>query len=743
MSGKAGISRSLPNDEYQAAVNAANPGTTNPFATDAEIDALQVQIDNFTGGSGNYIISGNVSWSGSGLIYDVTTHVYVIQGTQYISAATQVTITSDPTDPQYWVVYGDDTGSIGTIAGTPAPVPVPPSVDGLTQIVLATILVPAGATVPVITEINVYDENAGTPTEWAGTSDDTNVNFASTNDPFQGTVSIETNLPLGTNREIVLTPASPYTIVDPSTLVFQIKAKVDMSATTGRLYIGFFNGGSLVGNSVYIGGTTLPIYGFDATDTSGYQIVSIPMAAFGVLPATVGALRFFKLSGSSTADFFLDDVHILEGGAVTPPTTVINFNDLGDVTLDFDTSLGVQDDDGKYPYYDETTQQFITSEEVNHGTVIINGKKSTAGTIAKGLPVYLVGEDNDVVTVELADANGAGTIPVIGFTAEPLNDTESKHIMTFGKLTGVNTTNAVTTINPNGETWTINQALYISTTPGGLTNVRPTGASTAIQRVAKVLKVDATGGHLQVFNTFRTAGLPNVGSGNIWVGDSDGYPQEEPLCPFLLSNLQPTDIVAVCRWNGSSYDRYAIPASDFTGGGGGSVWTPPKIGIEDITTGNTAPLLLSGTTGVRYVYFTDSTTGPGGVTNPTIEFTKYMGQDDGNEYDGSALSFRIHYQLFNTTPTAGSDNVRWSPQIYFIREGNDNINTPDLLGPGVNMNVLGKNANTGYSEILVPQFNTSLPTGVRGIKVILRRLNSDVADTYPNDIDLIGIEIIN
>ena len=326
-------SRKLDNAGFTGANNNPNnPSTNNPFATDAEIDALQVQIDNFTGGSGNYIISGNVSWSGSGLIYDVTTHVYVIQGTQYTSAATQVTLTSDPTDPQYWVVYADSTGSVGTIAGTPAPVPVPQSVDGLTQIVLATILVPAGATVPIITEVTVYDENAGTPTEWAGTSDDTNVNFASTNDPFQGTISIETNLPLGTNREIILTPASAYTIVDPSTLVFQIKAKVDMSASTGRLYIGFFNGGSLVGNAVYIGGTTLPIYGFDATDTSGYQIVSIPIAAFGVLPATVDALRFFKLSGSSTANFFLDDVHILEGGAVaTPPFVGVS----GSGTLDY------------------------------------------------------------------------------------------------------------------------------------------------------------------------------------------------------------------------------------------------------------------------------------------------------------------------------------------------------------------------------------------------------------------------
>ena len=46
-----------------------------------------------------------------------------------------------------------------------------------------------------------------------------------------------------------------------------------------------------------------------------------------------------------------------------------------------------------------------------------------------------------------------------------------------------------------------------------------------IQRIAKVLKVDATGGQLFIFNTARTAGLPNIGNNKLWVGDSNGIPQ--------------------------------------------------------------------------------------------------------------------------------------------------------------------------------------------------------------------------
>ena len=37
MSGKAGISRSLPNDEYDGAVNANNPSATNPFLTEDDL----------------------------------------------------------------------------------------------------------------------------------------------------------------------------------------------------------------------------------------------------------------------------------------------------------------------------------------------------------------------------------------------------------------------------------------------------------------------------------------------------------------------------------------------------------------------------------------------------------------------------------------------------------------------------------------------------------------------------------
>ena len=213
------------------------------------------------------------------------------------------------------------------------------------------------------------------------------------------------------------------------------------------------------------------------------------------------------------------------GVVISGGTGATELNDLTDVT----TGLPVtptEADDGKILFYDYDISQWTTDDAVTHGTVVVNGKKSTAGTIAKGLPVYLVGFDSDLHTVELANASSSSTMPVIGFTAEQLDDTNSKHITTFGKLTGIDTTSTVSTLNPNGETWAVNDALYMSTTTGGLTKVRPTGGTTQIQRIAKVLKVDATGGQLFIFNTARTAGLPNLSTDKLWIGDANGIPQE-------------------------------------------------------------------------------------------------------------------------------------------------------------------------------------------------------------------------
>jgi hypothetical protein len=182
---------------------------------------------------------------------------------------------------------------------------------------------------------------------------------------------------------------------------------------------------------------------------------------------------------------------------------------------------------GRQLYFDVVSNEFISSQEYGStGTVTIWGKKGSAGTIDKGLPVYIVGFDDDIHEVELANATTATTMPVIGFTGEDFDNTTTNPIITFGRITGLNTTSTVSTLNPNGETWVVNDVLYMNTTDGGLTKNRPTGSNTQIQRIAKILKVDATAGQLFIFNTARTAGLPNLTTDYVWLGNGNDTPQE-------------------------------------------------------------------------------------------------------------------------------------------------------------------------------------------------------------------------
>jgi len=235
--------------------------------------------------------------------------------------------------------------------------------------------------------------------------------------------------------------------------------------------------------------------------------------------------------------------------------SALKFNDLSDVEQDFVSSSSLVTDDGKIPYYDFPTNKFITSETVTHGTVVLNAKTSvTTSAIAKGLPVYHDDFDNDIQVVELADADGAATFPCIGFTGESLNSTEPKHVITFGLFPGIDTTSTVSTRNPNGETWLSKTFLYLSKTPGGLTKERPTGV-TEIQRIAQVIRVHETGGQIFIFNTARSAGLPNLQEGKVWQGNSDGHPVQTSklaeIYKFGIGSVVETTAVTITEDTGT------------------------------------------------------------------------------------------------------------------------------------------------------------------------------------------------
>jgi hypothetical protein len=229
---------------------------------------------------------------------------------------------------------------------------------------------------------------------------------------------------------------------------------------------------------------------------------------------------------------------ILSGGAEF-------LNDLQDVNTDLPLTP-TNADDGRILYFDIDSGNWISDDIANIANVVKDCKTSVAtGSIPKGTPVYYAGFDNDLLVVEAADASDPLKMPCIGIVAEDLDDTNAKKVISFGKLQGVDTSAFA-----NGD------VLYVAA-GGGLTTTRPTGNS-EIQRIATILKSDNPGGLMKIYNTSREAGLPNLQTGNIWHGDADSYPEEIALCPIILTDLEAADTIAICRWNGSSFDRFAI-----------------------------------------------------------------------------------------------------------------------------------------------------------------------------------------
>jgi hypothetical protein len=67
---------------------------------------------------------GYVTWSGSGLTFDVTSAIYTINGVRYTSGAGSITLAAaDPSNPRYDVIAVDNTGTIVKITGTAGTIP--------------------------------------------------------------------------------------------------------------------------------------------------------------------------------------------------------------------------------------------------------------------------------------------------------------------------------------------------------------------------------------------------------------------------------------------------------------------------------------------------------------------------------------------------------------------------------------------------------------------------------------------
>jgi hypothetical protein len=136
-----------------------------------------------------------------------------------------------------------------------------------------------------------------------------------------------------------------------------------------------------------------------------------------------------------------------------------------------------------------------------------------AEEMTKGTPVYVSDEQaSGKPIVSKADSDGTDTYPAIGLLLTDLAAGAEGHAVGGGIISGLDTSS-----------YTVGDALYLSSSPGVLTSTRPTATDEKVQKVAVVARSHAEAGTVIVMGAGRTNDIPNdlVTLTGVSLGDSD------------------------------------------------------------------------------------------------------------------------------------------------------------------------------------------------------------------------------
>ena len=172
--------------------------------------------------------------------------------------------------------------------------------------------------------------------------------------------------------------------------------------------------------------------------------------------------------------------------------------------------------DSDYVRARSSNQTLDTTSEVDFATVdapiVFTAKNVQGSTITKGQVVYVNGVSGEVPTVRLANAGSSATMPAFGLAYANANNNAELSVVTFGNLTGVDTS-----------AFSAGDTLYVDTTNGALTNVKPAGESSLLQNIGKVVRSHASAGVIRVGGAGRTAATPNLDNDQFFLGNDSNY----------------------------------------------------------------------------------------------------------------------------------------------------------------------------------------------------------------------------
>lgn len=255
----------------------------------------------------------------TGLNFTIAAAIYAINGSVYASSETNVTLTAAHASFNRIDVFAvNSIGAAVAIAGTPAASPAEPSLDPLTQLKVGSIIVTAASADASVTQTIMYAED----TEWTSTTSGGTVVKNSTSNPFAGTKCIEATS-AANGAYFNLSNGSAFDTSTRNMLFLEIYPKANWPSQKSLL-LQYYSGTVARGTPVTL---KTGAYNFN-TGVQAYQLLGIPLAAFGVAGISVDAFRGTITGGGTSVGFHIDNIIMQGGVANVAPTDAARWKGL-------------------------------------------------------------------------------------------------------------------------------------------------------------------------------------------------------------------------------------------------------------------------------------------------------------------------------------------------------------------------------------------------------------------------------
>lgn len=293
-----------------------NPQNTDLLPIgDAETGQLKTTtFGSVSGITGDGVISGGiVTWTGTGLIFNISACTYILNGIRYSSPfSTKTLAAADPTNPRIDVFAVNTSGQVEVIQGTPNVNPVEPEGDTPTTLGLTNVTINAGATTPNgVTKDLIYDENVESWTKTQSVIG--SFNYNDTAFPYTGSKALLVTMSSGF-ADFRFSKATAMNITNFQSLQFAIRLNTAWTSNTA-LAVQFYNGTNLITNTYQI--TATNNVGFNRNLAGTYQLITIPLngTLLKFTQNTFTAVRIYTFNAAAT--YRLDTI-ALNGGINNP-----------------------------------------------------------------------------------------------------------------------------------------------------------------------------------------------------------------------------------------------------------------------------------------------------------------------------------------------------------------------------------------------------------------------------------------